>query len=55
MAGISYCFTQNLIVDIGYRYLDQGQVKTGLTGAGDQLTLKDLTAHEIRAGFRWAM
>jgi opacity protein-like surface antigen len=55
MAGFSYAFTQNLLVDIGYRYLDQGQVKTGLTGLGDQLTFKDLAAHEIRAGFRWAM
>jgi len=55
MAGVSYCFTPNLILDIGYRYLDQGQVKTGLTSLGDQLTFKDLTAQEIRAGFRWAM
>jgi opacity protein-like surface antigen len=55
MAGFSYAFSQNLLVDIGYRYLNQGQVKTGITGPGDQLTFKDLTAHEIRAGFRWAM
>ena len=55
MAGFSYCFTPNLLVDIGYRYLDQGQATTGLTSAGDQLSLKNLTAHEIRAGVRWAL
>jgi opacity protein-like surface antigen len=55
MAGIAYCFTQNFMVDVGYRYLDQGQATTGLTALGDQLTVKNLTSHEIRAGVRWSL
>ncbi len=55
MGGFAYCFSPNFLVDIGYRYLDQGQATTGLTSAGDQLTVKNLTSHEVRAGFRWAM
>jgi opacity protein-like surface antigen len=55
MAGIAYCFTQNFLVDVGYRYLDQGHVSTGMTTLGDQLTLKNLTAHEVRAGVRWSL
>jgi opacity protein-like surface antigen len=55
MAGVSYCFTQNLLLDIGYRYLDQGKISTGITTAGDQLSFGNLTSHEIRAGVRWAL
>ncbi len=55
IAGVSYRFTPNLLADIGYRYLDQGQAVTGLSGAGDQLILKNLTSHELRAGMRWML
>lgn len=55
MAGIAYCFTQNFLVDVGYRYLDQGQATTGLTALGDQLNMKNITSHEVRAGVRWAL
>lgn len=55
MAGFAYCFTSNFLVDIGYRYLDQGQIVTGVTTAGDSLTMKNLTSHEVRAGVRWAL
>jgi len=55
MGGFSYSITQNLLFDLGYRYLDQGKAVTGLSSAGDQLTIKNLTSHELRAGVRWAM
>lgn len=58
MAGFSYCFTPNLLVDIGYRYLDQGEVLSAVLAPApndQQVRVKNLTAHEIRAGIRWAL
>lgn len=55
MAGISYCFTPNLLFDIGYRYLDVGRVTSGVDSLGNQLSIKDLSSHEVRAGLRWQL
>lgn len=58
-AGASYDIGQKLKLDVGYRYVDLGQVKTGgvehfvdgsvQTGLGLKT---DLTAHEILVGLR---
>ena len=52
MAGLNYQFWRNLSVDVGYRFLDQGDALTG-TDASGALVLKDLQSHEVRIGLRW--
>jgi opacity protein-like surface antigen len=57
MGGLSYAFSPHLLVDIGYRYLDQGYAQSGVVApapSNQQVTIKDLTAHEVRAGVRYA-
>jgi opacity protein-like surface antigen len=53
MAGVSYDISQNLKVDVGYRYLNAGKYTTlpsWISGTGAQT--KDITAHELRVGLR---
>jgi opacity protein-like surface antigen len=52
MGGLGYAVSPNLMVDLGYRYIDFGDVKTDadLFGA---MTFKDVAAHEVRVGLRW--
>jgi opacity protein-like surface antigen len=52
MAGLSYSITPNMLVDIGYRHVDMGDI-TG--GPNDQLTVKKLTGDEVRLGFRYLL
>jgi len=52
MAGASYPVFPNLSVDLGYRFLDQGDVRTVADTSG-HLTLKSLKSHEARIGVRW--
>lgn len=53
MAGLSYNFTSNWSVDLGYRRLSMGDARTGLDFYGNQLTIKRLSADEIRLGVRY--
>jgi opacity protein-like surface antigen len=57
MAGLAYHFTPQLALDVGYRYLNLGEVETDtLTdiGAGDgTFSYDDLQAHEVRVGVRY--
>lgn len=55
MAGVSYSLTDYFLIDVGYRYLDMGDARTGNDRRGRSLALKDLTASEIRIGFRWML
>lgn len=57
MAGVSYNVSQNLIVDIGYRYLDLGTYEVPrYTAAPFNVGNKtDLTSHQIRAGVRYML
>jgi len=50
MAGLSYNFAPNLLLDVGYRHLEMGDVNGGPNG---QLTVKRLTGDEIRVGIRY--
>src|SRR5665647_2496006 len=50
MAGVSYNFARNLLLDVGYRHADMGDVNGGPSG---QLTVKRLTGDEIRVGIRY--
>jgi opacity protein-like surface antigen len=52
MAGTNYQIFPNLGVDVGYRFLDQGDVRTAADAFG-HLTLKNLRSHELRLGLRW--
>ena len=55
MAGASYAMTEQLSLDVGYRYLDLGDAKTGLIGTtpNTHIDIEDITAHEIRVGLRY--
>jgi len=53
MAGVGYAVAPNLMVDVGYRYIDFGDVKTGADSFG-AMTFKDVAAHEVRIGLRWS-
>jgi opacity protein-like surface antigen len=52
MGGTAYSITPELAVDLGYRYLNLGDVSTASDASGD-MTLKNLAAHEVRVGVRW--
>jgi opacity protein-like surface antigen len=58
MAGLSYSITPNLKLDLGYRYMNLGDVPSGAihcicgqTFAG--FKVKELTSNEFRVGVRW--
>ena len=53
MAGIAYAISPNTMVDLGYRYLNLGDVTTGSDTVGS-MTLKQVAAHEVRVGLRWS-
>jgi opacity protein-like surface antigen len=53
MAGVSYPVSRNMMVDVGYRYLNIGNVKTASDASGD-MTFKNVGAHEVRVGLRWS-
>ncbi len=52
MAGLSYNFAPNLLLDVGYRHVEMGDVSGGPNG---QLTVKRLTGDEIRVGVRYLL
>ena len=59
-AGLGFEVTQNLTLDIGYRYLDLGDAESGDIYAYDGTDLvdnpmefKDITSHDIRVGMRY--
>lgn len=53
MAGIAYPVSHNIQIDLNYRYLNIGNVKTGNDSFGD-MTFKNVAAHEVRVGLRWS-
>jgi outer membrane protein OmpA-like peptidoglycan-associated protein len=59
-AGVGYSLTQNLTLDVGYKYIDAGSMRTGqrLVSGGvvsNQLAGKaDLQAHTVTVGLRFA-
>jgi opacity protein-like surface antigen len=53
MAGVGYRLSPNTIVDVGYRYLNFGDVRTAADSFG-AMTFKNLAAHEVRVGLRWS-
>jgi opacity protein-like surface antigen len=53
MAGVAYKIAPNILVDVGYRYINWGDVTTGSDAFGS-MTLKNIAAHEVRVGLRWS-
>ncbi|WP_439816412.1 OmpA family protein [Zavarzinia sp. CC-PAN008] len=58
MAGLSYDVSDWIALDVGYRYVDLGEVSTGTTLSTAPLpvaaAIADLTAHEVQAGVRFS-
>lgn len=62
MAGAAYQLSERTVFDIGYRYIDMGDVKSkrgnmcttcvGGGGSQDRLSIDDMTAHEVKVGLR---
>ena len=52
MAGVSYSITYDLLMDVGYRHIELGDVVGGPASA---LTIKNLSGDEIRVGFRYLL
>jgi opacity protein-like surface antigen len=53
MAGFGYAIAPNLMVDVGYRYIDFGDARTNADALG-AMTFRDVSAHEVRVGLRWS-
>ncbi len=53
MAGLAYPMSHNLMLDVGYRYINFGDVSTEFGALGD-MTLKNVAAQEVRVGLRWS-
>jgi outer membrane protein OmpA-like peptidoglycan-associated protein len=55
MAGLAYEIGANLFLDLGYRYIDFGQLETSgnFTFGAGPVTTGDLRAHEVMIGLRW--
>lgn len=50
MAGVSYKVAHNLLIDLGYRHIDMGDISGG---PSNNLSVKSLTGDEVRIGFRY--
>jgi opacity protein-like surface antigen len=53
MTGTAVQLTPNVALDVGYRYLNLGDVATASDAFG-QTTLKNIAAHQVRVGVRWS-
>jgi opacity protein-like surface antigen len=53
MAGVGIKIAPNVLVDVGYRYINFGDLKTA-SDANGAMTLKNVYAHEVRVGLRWS-
>jgi opacity protein-like surface antigen len=53
MVGVGYVVAPNLMIDLGYRYLNLGDASTASDSFGS-MKLKNLAAQELRVGFRWS-
>jgi opacity protein-like surface antigen len=52
MAGTALAVSRNLQVDVGYRYLNYGDVNTA-EGPGGHMQFRNVAGHEVRVGLRW--
>jgi len=52
MAGTAFALSENLQVDVGYRYLNFNSAHSA-DGPLGGITFRNLAAHEVRVGLRW--
>jgi opacity protein-like surface antigen len=52
MAGFSYAITPNILLDVGYRYINLGNLSS-LPGPSGTIVTKTMDAHELRLGVRY--
>jgi opacity protein-like surface antigen len=52
LAGIAYPVSRNLTLDVGYRYLNLGNVSTASDAFGS-MTIRNVASNEVRVGLRW--
>lgn len=58
-AGISYAISPNLKLELAYRYLDMGDIKTGAIvcqntpACGDEVQKIHLASQDVKLGMRW--
>ena len=53
MAGLAYAISPKFKLDVGYRYMNFGDVETASDAFG-QMSFKNIAAHEVRVGVRWS-
>lgn len=51
-AGLAVDLTSNLALDVGYRYADFGDARSGRDP--DTLDIDNITSHDVRVGLRWS-
>jgi opacity protein-like surface antigen len=55
MAGVAFSATDNVKVDLGYRYLWLDDAKGAPDSIGNHIDYRNLSAHELRLGFRYML
>ena len=53
MVGVALNISSNLKIDVGYRYLNLGDINTKSDAFG-AMTFRNVAAHEARVGLRWS-
>lgn len=53
MAGVAYQLSERAILDIGYRFIDLGSVRSGSDPVLPRLDIDEMRAHEIKVGLRY--
>jgi opacity protein-like surface antigen len=61
-AGVAYAVTDNLKLELSYRYLNMGGPNAGAItcqgvppGCTNSFTLRDMDSHDFRVGMRWSL
>ena len=52
MAGLGVDIGSGIMLDVGYRYLDMGDISTSNTAIGYSLKISDLSEHQVKFGLR---
>ena len=61
MAGVSYHIMPNLLLDVGYRYVNMGTFQTGVIACNapgychGETQHFDMASNDVRVGLRWLM
>lgn len=53
-AGVSYALTPHVAIDIGYRYIDAGDMKVSASGGEPLRAAASIATHDLMAGLRYS-